>query len=60
MASAATRDLMAKLSVARMKASVGEVPKQSEQSHSRFDQVTPMQNGVNANIADIYTNLDKT
>jgi len=32
----------------------------SEQSHSRFAQVAPLQNGVNANIADIYTNLDKT
>jgi hypothetical protein len=32
----------------------------SEQSHSRFVQVSPLQNGVNANIADIYTNLDKT
>jgi hypothetical protein len=31
----------------------------SEQSHSRFAKVTPLQNGVNANIGDIYTNLDK-
>jgi hypothetical protein len=31
-----------------------------EQSHSRFAQVAPLQNGVNVNIADIYTNLDKT
>jgi cyclase len=32
----------------------------SQQSHSPFAQVTPLQNGVNVNIADIYTNLDKT
>jgi cyclase len=32
----------------------------SEQSHSPYAQVTPLQNGVNVNIADIYTNLDKT
>ena len=32
----------------------------NEQSHSRFAQVTPLQNGVNVNIADIYTNLDRT
>ena len=32
----------------------------SEQSHAPFAKVPPLQNGVNANIADIYTNLDKT
>jgi cyclase len=32
----------------------------SERSHSHFVQVAPLQNGVNVNIADIYTNLDKT
>jgi cyclase len=32
----------------------------SERSHSRFAQESPLQTGVNANIADIYTNIDKT
>ena len=32
----------------------------SEQSHSPFTQVAPLQNGINVNIADIYANLDKT
>jgi glyoxylase-like metal-dependent hydrolase (beta-lactamase superfamily II) len=32
----------------------------SEQSHSHFAQVAPLRNGVNANIADIYNNLDRT
>jgi glyoxylase-like metal-dependent hydrolase (beta-lactamase superfamily II) len=32
----------------------------SEQSHSPFTQVAPLQNGINVNIADIYGNLDKT
>jgi cyclase len=32
----------------------------SEQSHSHFAQVPPLQDGVNVNIADIYNNLDRT
>ena len=39
-ASAATRDLMAKLSVARMKASVGEVPKQMDALRDRAARAT--------------------
>jgi len=29
-------------------------------SHSRFSKVPPLQSGVNANIADVYGNLDRT
>jgi hypothetical protein len=32
----------------------------SEQSHSHFAQVPPLQAGVNVNITDIYNNLDRT
>jgi cyclase len=32
----------------------------SEQSNSRFAKLSPLQNDVNANIADIYNNLDRT
>jgi cyclase len=32
----------------------------SEQSHPHFAKVPPLQNGINVNIADIYTNLDRT
>jgi cyclase len=31
----------------------------SKQSHSNFAKIAPLQTGVNANIADIYTNLDR-
>jgi cyclase len=32
----------------------------SEQSHAHFAKVPPLQHDINANIADIYTNLDRT
>jgi glyoxylase-like metal-dependent hydrolase (beta-lactamase superfamily II) len=32
----------------------------SREDHSPFAQLQPLQNGVNANIADIYKNLDRT
>jgi hypothetical protein len=32
----------------------------SELSNSPFSKVPPLQNGVNANIADVYGNLDRT
>ncbi len=32
----------------------------SEQSHSRFAKLSPLQDDVNANIADICNNLDRT
>ncbi len=31
-----------------------------EQSHARFEKRTPLQEGVNVNIGEIYTNLDRT
>jgi hypothetical protein len=49
-ASAATRDLMAKLSVARMKASVGEVPKQIDGLRDRA--ARPTSAGEKAFCAD--------
>jgi cyclase len=32
----------------------------SEQGHSHFSKLPPLQTGVNVNIGDIYTNLDRT
>jgi cyclase len=32
----------------------------SEQSHSHFDKLPPLQHDINGNIADIYTNLNRT
>jgi hypothetical protein len=31
----------------------------SEQSHSHFAKIAPLQTGVNVNIGDIYTNLNR-
>jgi cyclase len=32
----------------------------SEQGHSQFSKLTPLQTGINVNIGDIYNNLDRT
>jgi cyclase len=37
----------------------GYLMRTSEQSHSHFAKIAPLQTGVNVNIGDIYTNLDR-
>ncbi len=37
----------------------GYLMRSSEQSHSHFATIAPLQTGVNVNIDDIYTNLDR-
>jgi glyoxylase-like metal-dependent hydrolase (beta-lactamase superfamily II) len=38
----------------------GYLARMSEQSHSHFEKLPPLQNDVNVNIGEIYRNLDRT
>lgn len=38
----------------------GYLARMSEQSHSHFEKLPPLQNDVNGNIGEIYRNLDRT
>jgi cyclase len=38
----------------------GYLARMSEQSHSHFERLPPLQNDVNVNIGEIYRNLDRT
>jgi hypothetical protein len=38
----------------------GYLARMSEQSHSHFEKLPPLQNDINVNIGEIYRNLDRT
>jgi hypothetical protein len=59
-ASEPTKQLMSDLALQRLQASLEEIPKQIEALRApNFGPATPMQDGVNKNIVEVYSNLEK-